>query len=74
MHFLYLLFALRIARIGVGSAVGATDRGVILGTNALVIIEAVAGHPQDRAGWQRSCTTTEVAYWRILAAWAFTLA
>ena len=74
MYFLYLILALRIARIGVGPAVGATDRGVILGTNAFVIIEAVTGHPQDSAGWRRSCTTTEVAYWRILAAWTFTLA
>ena len=73
-YFLYLILALRIACIGVGPAVGATDRGVILGTNALVIIEAVAGHPQDRARRRRSCTATEVAYWRILAAWTFTLA
>ena len=54
MYFLYLLLALCIARIGVGPAIGATDRGVILGTNALVVIEAVAGHPQDRTRWRRS--------------------
>ena len=74
MYFLYLILALCIAHVGVGPAIGATDRGVVLGTNALVIVEAVAGHPQDRARWRRSCTATEIAYGRILAAWAFTLA
>ena len=53
-YFLYLLLALRIASVGVGPAIGATDRGVVLGTNALVVIEAVAGHPQDRTRWRRS--------------------
>ena len=45
MYFLYLILALCIARIGVVPAIGATDRRVVLGTNALVVIEAVAGRP-----------------------------
>ena len=41
----YLLLTPRFALIGVGPAIGAADRCVVLWTCTLVI-ETIAGHPQ----------------------------
>ena len=69
----YLTLTSGIALIGIGPAVDAADRPVVLFAYA-VVLKTIAGHTQARACCGRICTATLVAYWWISVAWAFTLA
>ena len=73
----HLLLAPRVAQVGVGPAVSATDGLVVLCADAFVIEAIVACYPHSGTdGW--SVWSAAVAWgkiwWRIRLAWAFSLA